>query len=32
VFRAIDDLRAHGHRAAVIGEVADGSGAVHLTP
>ena len=32
VFRAIDDLRASGHFAAVIGEVAAGNGDVHLTP
>jgi phosphoribosylformylglycinamidine cyclo-ligase len=32
VFRALDELRTHGHRATVIGEVAEGRGAVHITP
>ncbi len=33
VFRALDKLRASGHRAsAVIGEVVDGRGVVHMTP
>jgi phosphoribosylformylglycinamidine cyclo-ligase len=31
LFRALDDLRAHGQRAALIGEVVEGRGDVHLT-
>jgi phosphoribosylformylglycinamidine cyclo-ligase len=31
VFKALDDLRAHGHRASVIGEIAEGRGNVILT-
>ena len=32
VFRALDVLRARGHRATAIGEIVDGRGQVHLSP